>query len=339
MLYVLDVVKPVNTVDELLTETLVSATFDLLLSHAVKAEETSLYVFLWPAASCSPSSSVVRTDILKMYDLLWEHMQRCNLQFLDSYVFPALSNKMRTLDRKEVLSESIRKTSESNFPSESSNSHSPSSSLPTVSFTIVETSETISKYPEWFLPPNSDLVEISKLENSRTALIRTTKFIDYSATEISAPLFRTVVVGGTFDQFHIGHKKLLSVCVNICSDRLIVGVTSDKMLHGKHGKTKANMDIVQSTEQRKASVRNFVHKVKGSSIILEVVAIDDPFGPTATEIDCHALVLSSETIKGGIAVNEKRRKNGLGPLALVLIPRNNSTTLSSSQLRELRAQM
>lgn len=45
-------------------------------------------------------------------------------------------------------------------------------------------------------------------------------------------------------------------------------------------------------------------------ITINYTQIQDPFGPTITEEDITALVLTAETRKGGQAVNEKRREKG-----------------------------
>jgi hypothetical protein len=45
-------------------------------------------------------------------------------------------------------------------------------------------------------------------------------------------------------------------------------------------------------------------------VVLDIVEIHDAFGPTATEQDIQALVISDETRSGGTAVNELRRGKG-----------------------------
>jgi phosphopantetheine adenylyltransferase len=47
-----------------------------------------------------------------------------------------------------------------------------------------------------------------------------------------------------------------------------------------------------------------------SQIVINYTSISDPFGPTITQEDLTALVISAETRKGGAAVNEKRREKG-----------------------------
>lgn len=45
-------------------------------------------------------------------------------------------------------------------------------------------------------------------------------------------------------------------------------------------------------------------------VVVNYIQIQDPFGPTITEEDITAIVLTAETRKGGEAINEKRRAKG-----------------------------
>ena len=47
-----------------------------------------------------------------------------------------------------------------------------------------------------------------------------------------------------------------------------------------------------------------------SSIIINYTLITDPFGPTITDPDISAIVISAETRAGGKAVNDKRKEKG-----------------------------
>lgn len=47
--------------------------------------------------------------------------------------------------------------------------------------------------------------------------------------------------------------------------------------------------------------------------------MEDPVGPTGTDINLEALILTREVEKGGKMVNDSREKNGLRPVQLVFV--------------------
>lgn len=66
-------------------------------------------------------------------------------------------------------------------------------------------------------------------------------------------------------------------------------------------------------------VREFLTDID-STLSYEIVPIQDPFGPTATDPDLDLIVVSLETIKGGEKVNEIRRGKGFKELEIYSIP-------------------
>ncbi|KAL4784799.1 hypothetical protein BJX76DRAFT_202249 [Aspergillus varians] len=157
-------------------------------------------------------------------------------------------------------------------------------------------------------------------------------------------LHHSVILGGTFDHFHIGHKLLLTATALVLQpagtgpssqERTItVGVTGDDML-----KNKKYAQFLQSWDERCRSTgafltsitdfgppetrpshieqiyepgpngRAMVMKIR-PGITLKMAQILDPYGPTITEEDLSALVVSKETRSGGAAVNQERAKRG-----------------------------
>uniref|UniRef100_A0A0P4VZC0 Bifunctional coenzyme A synthase n=2 Tax=Rhodnius TaxID=13248 RepID=A0A0P4VZC0_9HEMI len=126
--------------------------------------------------------------------------------------------------------------------------------------------------------------------------------------ESSGEVYDNVVLGGTFDRLHPGHKILLSEAVLRCSKKLTVGVTNTEML-----KTKKLWELIESCATRMNNVRDFLEDVE-PTLEYNIVAIGDMFGPTKDDPTFQLLVVSSETVRGGDKVNEVRKDKGLKPL-------------------------
>lgn len=123
-------------------------------------------------------------------------------------------------------------------------------------------------------------------------------------------LFNNVVLGGTFDRIHVGHKILLSEAVLYTRKRLVVGVTDANMI-----KSKKLPELILPVEKRIAHLREFLNDID-HSIEYDIVPIQDPFGPTKSDPNLDMIVVSEETYRGGEKVNELRLQNKLNKLEI-----------------------
>ncbi|KAL2417774.1 hypothetical protein ABEF95_010249 [Exophiala dermatitidis] len=160
---------------------------------------------------------------------------------------------------------------------------------------------------------------------------------------------KAVAVGGTFDHLHIGHKLLLtgtllaaeppSYSSSLSDDKseprtITVGITGDALLvNKKYG------SVVEPWSLRQQRTSEFVESILifhpdvasiktteyidepgpngkvvrvtyGGEIAINYTQISDPYGPTITDENISALVISGETRAGGKAVNDKRKEKG-----------------------------
>ncbi len=118
--------------------------------------------------------------------------------------------------------------------------------------------------------------------------------------------YNKVAVGGTFDKFHDGHKKLLSTAFEI-ADTVEIGVTSDAF-----GGLKGDID---SCEERMNNLKLFF-KDKSNFII---VPLDDPYGTTIYDGSFDAIVVSEETEPTAVEINEIRISKGMKPIDIVVV--------------------
>ena len=128
--------------------------------------------------------------------------------------------------------------------------------------------------------------------------------------------FEHVVLGGTFDHFHVGHKLLLSTAAFLSASTVLVGVTAPSMLHKK-----TLEQLIEPSLTRQQAVQQFLSAVR-PELSLEVVEISTPEGPTLERADLSCIVASEETVKGAKSINEKRQKQSppLPPMRIVQLP-------------------
>lgn len=120
--------------------------------------------------------------------------------------------------------------------------------------------------------------------------------------------FKTVVVGGTFDILHKGHKALLRKAFEL--GEVGIGLTSDGM-----AKKLKNREV-QDFEFRKKELEGFIKKE--FKIETKIVKIEDKFG-FALEKDFDYIVVSPETYETAKLINEERQKRNRKPIAIVKI--------------------
>ena len=115
-----------------------------------------------------------------------------------------------------------------------------------------------------------------------------------------------VAVGGTFDKFHDGHKKLLSTAFEL-GDRIEIGVTSDAFggLKGDIDSCKVRMNNLKSFFSDKS---NFV-----------VIPLNDPYGTTIYDENFEAIVVSEETEPTAVEINNIRVSKGMKPIDIVVV--------------------
>jgi len=145
-----------------------------------------------------------------------------------------------------------------------------------------------------------------------------------------AAKFGTVLVGGTFDEFHKGHRALIMEAFEV-GRRVIVGLSSDQLAR----ELRKNHEVA-SYEQRLRDLRNFL-KALGVLERAKIVPLDTPYGITLSTTIAEALVVSKETEPRAITINEKRRASGIKPLELVVIemvPAEDSVPISSTRIRQ-----
>ncbi len=132
---------------------------------------------------------------------------------------------------------------------------------------------------------------------------------------------RRVVVGGTFEYLHKGHRELLRRAFEI-GDHVLIGITSDDF----------KKNCARSFEERRRAVEDFARNFGKS---YRIVKIEDKYGPTLSE-DFDVIVVSRETRATAEEINRLRRSKGMKEMEIVEIPiilAEDLMPVSSSRIR------
>ncbi|MFX1600717.1 MAG: pantetheine-phosphate adenylyltransferase [Promethearchaeota archaeon] len=145
-------------------------------------------------------------------------------------------------------------------------------------------------------------------------------------------MLKKVGLGGTFDHLHEGHKLLLKTALSI-SKFVEIGLTSQDLLKNKQYASKLE-DYQTREENLKTYIKSIADLKRISIVEIKNWADMDKY---AQDPEYEGLVVSQETYKNAIKLNENREKKGLIPLVLIVIPLlkdQDKNRISSTSIRE-----
>ena len=140
--------------------------------------------------------------------------------------------------------------------------------------------------------------------------------------------YDTVILGGTFDRFHVGHEAFLDKAFK-SAKKVLIGITTPHML-----KKIVFQNSIWSYERRKKTVEEFAKKYGKK---YEIFPIEDIFGPSVEREDLDAIIATEETKHTCERINHIRKRNGLKPLEIINVPyvySEDCRVISSSRIRK-----
>jgi pantetheine-phosphate adenylyltransferase len=121
--------------------------------------------------------------------------------------------------------------------------------------------------------------------------------------------FKKTIVGGTFDNFHKGHEYLLKVAFDV-SDFVIIGISSDQFAQ------RFRTGEVESYKTRNSIITQYCTPLGK----FKTIEINDFYGPSTTDPELEAIVVSEETSLRAKEINAVRTKKNLQKLVIIEVP-------------------
>ena len=119
---------------------------------------------------------------------------------------------------------------------------------------------------------------------------------------------KKVIIGGTFDVIHEGHKALLKKSFKLGD--VTIGLTSNIMAR------RIKRRKVKEFKYRKKELGGFIRKEFKAKP--KIIKIEDKFGPTLKE-DFDYIVVSPVTYSTAVLINRERRKRKKKSIRIVKI--------------------
>lgn len=192
---------------------------------------------------------------------------------------------------------------------------------------MIEGEEDLLALPSVYFAPEGSIV-VYGLRDKGSVVIKTGREEKMKAEEfLKRKQYKNVLVGGTWDRLHLGHKFILLTALS-SGEKVVVGVSSEKM-----SKDKRNSESIESFDKRKDHLEKFLNKyeIMGD---YEVERIDSPEGSAIEKGE--AIVITDETINNARRINKKRKKDNRKLLELIEVERVKAfdgDPISSSRIR------
>ncbi|WP_067257380.1 phosphopantetheine adenylyltransferase [Methanobrevibacter cuticularis] len=142
---------------------------------------------------------------------------------------------------------------------------------------------------------------------------------------MSIKKYKKVAVGGTFDNFHYGHRRLLEEAFNN-GEEVVIGVTSNAF-GGKKGN-------IEPCDKRMGNLNEFLSNKHNN---FSISRLDDSYGSTIHEDDFDAIIVSEETEPTALEINQIRKDKEMSPLDIIVIRfvyADDGIPISSTRIRK-----
>jgi len=144
--------------------------------------------------------------------------------------------------------------------------------------------------------------------------------------------FEHIALGGTFDHFHAGHRRIIDTAFQQ-GKKVSIGITSGAMT--SRDLKKELTASIESYSERTKTIETYLKK-KRYDTRAQIFPLDDMYGTTISDPSVDCIVVTEETLPNANKINEKRIQMKLQPLSIVQIPfvkGNNAHIIRSTRIR------
>jgi pantetheine-phosphate adenylyltransferase len=124
--------------------------------------------------------------------------------------------------------------------------------------------------------------------------------------------YKHIVLGGTFDRFHLGHQAIINKAFSI-GKKVTIGLATEKLYRKKFLNK-----IIEPYPKRKKTLERYINYHFGCGR-LKIGAISDIYGPLKTARNVEAIIVSKRTYPNALKINQLREKNKLPLLRIIII--------------------
>ncbi len=141
--------------------------------------------------------------------------------------------------------------------------------------------------------------------------------------------FQHVVIAGTFDHLHLGHRYLIDQAF-LLGEKVSIGLTTDKFIVQKKFS-----QAIESYAHRLQNLKRYISS-QNHLRLTHFFPIEDIYGPAGTDSTLQAIIVTRQSYTNAKKVNAYRAKNGLKPLHIITLhlkKGSDNQTISSTRVR------
>ena len=126
---------------------------------------------------------------------------------------------------------------------------------------------------------------------------------------VNGKRFNHIVLGGTFDHFHKGHKAFIDKALET-GRKITIGLTTEELYKNKFFK-----QSIQSYKEREKNLKKYLPYDRD----IDIVPFSEFTGGADKGKDIEAIIVSRLTYPNALKINKLREKNNLKPLRIVIV--------------------